>query len=83
MLSFYWIAPISLIQGSWSEHGVSRKDKPSNTKDDKWASTRENLSATKAQTSLCIRAVLSAPLLVAFWKALYLNLLQAKFQFSS
>ena len=37
----------------------------------------------KAQTSLCIRAVCSAPLFIVFWKAPYLNLLQAKSQFSS
>ena len=38
---------------------------------------------TKAQTSLGIPAVWSAPLLFAYWKVSYLNLLQAKFQFSS
>ena len=42
-----------------------------------WASTRENLSSevfwtTQAQTSLRIRAVLSAPLLYAYWKVSYL-----------
>ena len=38
---------------------------------------------TEAQTSLRVRAVRSAPLLFAYWKISYLNLLQAKFQFSS
>ena len=37
----------------------------------------------KAQTSLCIRAVWSAPLLFAYWKVSYIDLLQAKCQFSS
>ena len=41
------------------------------------------LRTTKAQTSLHIRAVCSAPLLFAFLKAQYLRLLQAKSQFSS
>ena len=41
------------------------------------------LRTTLAQTSLCIRAVWSAPLLFAFWKVSYLDLLRAKFQFSS
>ena len=41
------------------------------------------LRTTKAQTSLRIRAVWSAPLLFAYWKVSYLDLLQAKFQFSS
>ena len=41
------------------------------------------LRTTKAQTSLPIRAVWSAPLLFAFLKAPYLSLLQAKSQFSS
>ena len=41
------------------------------------------LRTTKAQTSLRIRAVWSAPLLFAFWKVPYLSLLQAKFQVSS
>ena len=54
----------------------------------KWASTRENLSSvglriTQAQTSLRISAVWSAPLLFAFCKVPYVNLLQMKFQFSS
>ena len=38
---------------------------------------------TQAQTNLRIPAVWSAPLLFAFWKVLYVNLLQAKFQFTS
>ena len=37
------------------------------------------LRTTKAQTSLRIRAVWSAPLLFAYWKESYLNLLQAEF----
>ena len=41
------------------------------------------LRTTKAQTSLRIRTVLSAPFLFAFWKVLYLSLLRAKFQISS
>ena len=41
------------------------------------------LRTTKAQTSLRIRAVLSVPLLFAFWKVLYLDLLPAKYQFST
>ena len=41
------------------------------------------LQTAKAQTSLRILAVWSAPLLFAFWKVSYLNLLQAKFKFSS
>ena len=41
------------------------------------------LQTTQAQTSLRIRAVWSAPLLFVFWKVSYLDLLQAKFQFSS
>ena len=41
------------------------------------------LRTTKAQTSLRIRAVWSAPLLLAFWKVPHQSLLQAKFQFSS
>ena len=41
------------------------------------------LRITQAQTSLCIRAVRSAPFLFAFWKVPYANLLQVKFQFSS
>ena len=41
------------------------------------------LGTTQAQTSLRIRAVWSAPLLFAFWKILYVNFLQVKFQFSS
>ena len=41
------------------------------------------LGTTQAQTSLPIRAVRSAPLLFAFWKVSYVNLLQVKFQFSS
>ena len=40
------------------------------------------LGTTQAQTSLRIRAVWSAPLLFAFWKILYVNLLLVKFQFS-
>ena len=54
-----------------------------------WALRRENLTVfgglqtTQAQTSLRIRAVWSAPLLYAYWKVSYLDLLQAKFQFSS
>ena len=56
-----------------------------------WASTQENLSSgvceqhrrrpACAQASFC--AVRSAPLLFAFWKESYVNLLQVKFQFSS
>ena len=38
---------------------------------------------TKEQTSLHIRVVWSAPLLIAHWKVSYLDLLQAKFQLSS
>ena len=41
------------------------------------------LRTTKAQTSLRIRAVLSAPLLFSYWKVSYQNLLQAKFHYSS
>ena len=41
------------------------------------------LRTTQAQTSLRIRAVWSAPLFFAYWKVSYLDLLQAKFQFSS
>ena len=41
------------------------------------------LRTTKAQTSLHISADWSVPLLLAFWKVSFLNLLQAKFQFSS
>ena len=41
------------------------------------------LPATQAQTSLRIRAVWSVPLLFAFWKESYVNLLQVEFQFSS
>ena len=41
------------------------------------------LRTTKAQTRLRIPAVWSAPLLFTFWKVSYINLLQAKFQFSS
>ena len=41
------------------------------------------LRTTQAQTSLRIHAVRSAPLLFAFWKVSYVNLLQVKFQFSS
>ena len=37
---------------------------------------------TQAQTSLRIRAVLSAPLFFAYWKLSYIDLLKAKFQFS-
>ena len=40
------------------------------------------LRTTKAQTSLRICAVWSAPLLFTYWKV-YLDLLQGKFQFSS
>ena len=54
---------------------------------DKWASTRENLfgalRTTKTQTSLRICAVWSAPLLFAYCKVSYIDLLHAKFQFSS
>ena len=39
------------------------------------------LRTIQEQTSLCMRADWSAPLLFAFWKVSYLNLLQAKFQF--
>ena len=38
------------------------------------------LPTTKAQTSLCIRAVWSAPLLFAYKKVSYLDVLWAKFQ---
>ena len=41
------------------------------------------LRATKAQTSLYICAVCSAPLLFAYWKVSYTNLILAKFKFSS
>ena len=41
------------------------------------------LRTTKAQTSLRIRAVWSAPFLFTFWKAPYLSLLQAKSQLVS
>ena len=41
------------------------------------------LQTTQAQISLRIRAVWSAPLLFAFWKVSYVNLLQGKFQVSS
>ena len=41
------------------------------------------LRTTQAQTSLRIRAVWSAPLLFAFMKVPYVDLLQMKFQFSS
>ena len=50
-----------------------------------WALTQENLSlslqTTKVQTSLCICAVWSAPVLFAYWKVSYLHLLQANFSF--
>ena len=39
------------------------------------------LRTAKAQTSLRIPSVWSAPLLFAYWKVSYLNLLQPKFQF--
>ena len=42
-----------------------------------------DLRTTKAQTSLRICADCSAPLLFAYWKVSYPNLLRAKFQFSS
>ena len=53
-----------------------------------WASTRENLSSelyrtTKAQTSLRISANWSALLLFAYQKKSYLDLIWAKFQYSS
>ena len=41
------------------------------------------LRSTQAQTSLRIRAVWSAPLLIAYWKVSYIDLLLAKFQYSS
>ena len=41
------------------------------------------LRTTQAQTSLCIRPEGSAPLFFTFWKVSYLELLRAKFQFSS
>ena len=41
------------------------------------------LRITKAQTSLRVRAVWSAPLLFAYWKVSYLYLLQGNFRFSS
>ena len=40
------------------------------------------LRTTQAQTSLSFRTDWSAPVLFAYWKV-YLNLLQAKFQYSS
>ena len=43
----------------------------------------EGLRTTRAQTSLRISAVWSAPLLFTYWKVPYLDLLRAKFQFSS
>ena len=53
----------------------------------KRSSTRENLSlglrTTKGQTRLHIHAVWSGPLLYAYWKVSYQNMLQVKFQFSS
>ena len=42
-----------------------------------------DLRTTQAQTSLRIRADWSAPLLFAFWKVTYVNLLQVKSRFSS
>ena len=39
------------------------------------------LQTIKVQTSLCIPTVWSAPLLFAYWKGCYLDLLRAKFQF--
>ena len=55
---------------------------------DKWALSRENLSSgglqiTKAQTSLRIRAVWSAPLLLAYYKVSYPDFRPKKFQVSS
>ena len=41
------------------------------------------LPTIKVQTSLRICAVRSAPLFFAYWKVLYLDLLQANFHFSS
>ena len=41
------------------------------------------LQTTQVQTSLRIRAVWSAPLLFAITKVSYVNLLQAKIQFTS
>ena len=41
------------------------------------------LRTTKAQTSLRIRTVWSVPLLFAYWKVSFLDLLQAKFHISS
>ena len=41
------------------------------------------LPTAKTQTSLRIRAVLSAPLLFADWTVSYIDLLLAKFQYSS
>ena len=41
------------------------------------------LRPTKAQTSLRLSADRSVPLLFAYWKVSYLNLLQSKFQYSS
>ena len=38
---------------------------------------------TKAQTSLRLRTVSSVHLLFAYWKVIYLDLLQAKFRFYS
>ena len=41
------------------------------------------LRTTKAQTSRRIHADRSGPLLFAYWKTSYIDLLQAKFHFSS
>ena len=41
------------------------------------------LRTTKAHTNLPIHAVLPGPLLFAYWKVSYLDLLRTKFQFSS
>ena len=49
----------------------------------KWTLTRDTLSSGVCKQRRCRPACASAPLLFPFWKVSYLNLLQAKFQFSS
>ena len=48
-----------------------------------WASMQKPVfdSSAKVQTSLCIWVVWSVPLLFAYWKVSYLNLLRVKFHF--
>ena len=41
------------------------------------------MRTTKAQTGLCICSVLLAPLLFAYWKVSYLDMVRVKFQFSN